>query len=62
VPPIAGGLEAARYVQERSVEAGVAYDAALVLEVLELQNEFLGSLGAVGDTVAEPGSEVGTDG
>lgn len=51
LPAVAGGVEAARFVQDRSVEAGVAYDGDLILEVLRLQNEYLASLGAIGDTV-----------
>jgi hypothetical protein len=50
-PPVAGGVEAARYVQERSLAAGVAYDGDLIIEVLRLQNEFLVSLGAVGEAI-----------
>lgn len=61
-PAVAGGVEAARYVQDRSIEAGVAYDAPLILEVLELQNEFLGSLGAVGDEVIDAGSRDDAEG
>jgi hypothetical protein len=52
-PPVAGGVEAAGYVQERSIEAGIAYDGSLILEVLRLQNDYLASLGAVGDVVAD---------
>ena len=53
VPLVAGGRDAARFVQDRSLEAGVAYDGELVMEVLRLQNDYLASLGAVGDTVAD---------
>jgi hypothetical protein len=63
--PVAGGIEAARYVQERSLEAGFAYDADLVFEVLSAQNAYLASLGAVGGAVDEdpaPGAGDGESG
>lgn len=50
--PVAGGITAARYVQDACLRAGFAYDADLVLEVLALQNEYLASLGAIADPVA----------
>ena len=50
-PAVAGGEDIARYVQERSIESGVAYDAELIFEVLDLQNRYLQSLGALGDHV-----------
>ena len=57
-PPVAAGLEAAAYVQEQALAAGYAYDGDLIIEVLELQAEYLASLGAVGDPVEEdPGRE-----
>lgn len=52
-PPVAGGLEAAQYVQDRSFEAGFAYDGDLILEVLKAQNEYLAALGALGSPVAD---------
>jgi hypothetical protein len=48
---VAGGLEAATYVQERGMSTGFAYDAEEILEVLQLQAEYLASLGAVGAEV-----------
>jgi len=56
--PVAGGIDAARYVQERSLEAGVAYDGDLIIEVLRLQNEFLASLGAVGEAIGPADGDV----
>lgn len=52
-PLVAGGVDAAVYVQDRSLEASFAYDGDLILEVLRLQNEYLASLGALGDPVEE---------
>ncbi len=52
-PLVAGGVDAAVYVQDRSLAAGFAYDGDLILEVLQLQNEYLASLGALGDPVEE---------
>lgn len=54
-PAVAGGLDAALYIQDRGVEAGVAYDGDLIVEVLGLQNEYLAALGAVGDVVDNGG-------
>ena len=63
-PPVAGGVEVARYVQDRSLEgAGIAYDGELILEVLRLQNDYFAVLGAVGDPVADDDNdpdEIGT--
>jgi hypothetical protein len=50
-PPVAGGAEAAEYVQARALEAGHPYDSALILEVLDLQTEYLVAIGAVGEPV-----------
>ena len=50
-PTVVGGINAARYVQERSVAAGTPYDGPVILEVLELQAEYLAAIGAVGEAV-----------
>lgn len=50
-PVVAGSVEAAQYVQDQSLAAGLAYDADLIFEVLALQADFLASIGAVGGAV-----------
>lgn len=50
-PPVAGGVAAARYVQDRCLSAGFAYDGPLILEVLAAQSEYLAGLGALGEPV-----------
>ena len=50
-PPIAGGIEAVTYVQERAMDGGFSYDGDLVVEVLALQNDYLRSLGAIGEEI-----------
>ena len=50
-PPVVASAECARYVQDRSLLEGHAYDGPVILEVLDLQAEYLGAIGAVGDTV-----------
>jgi hypothetical protein len=52
-PPVAGGVEAAEYVQARALEAGYGYDGAMILEVLDLQTQYLVAIGAVGEPVDE---------
>ncbi len=52
-PPVAGGADAAEYVQARALEAGHPYDGALIVEVLDLQTEYLVAIGAVGKPVDE---------
>lgn len=54
-PTVVGGINAARYAQEQLLAEGASYDGPLILEVLDLQAEYLHSLGAVGDPVG--GSE-----
>lgn len=51
-PPVVGGINAARYAQERLMDSGRPYDGPLVLEVLQRQAEYLVALGAVGDPVS----------
>ncbi len=53
-PAVAGSEEVAQYVQERSIESGVAYDADLIFEVLNLQNAYFARLGAIGEDVEGP--------
>ena len=56
---VVGGLDAARYAQEQAMAQGYPYDGALIIEVLDLQADYLASLGAVGDVVdAEEGREI----
>ncbi len=50
-PPVAGGVEAAEYVQARALDQGYSYDGAMIAEVLDLQTEYLVAIGAVGDPV-----------
>ena len=50
-PTVVAGINAARYVQERSLEEGAGYDGPAILDVLERQAEYLAALGAVGDRV-----------
>ncbi len=52
-PPVAGGVEAAEYVQAKALEAGYGYDGAMILEVLDLQTDYLVAIGAVGEPVDE---------
>ena len=52
-PPVAGGHAAARYVQDGSLALGFAYRADVIYEVLEIQNEYLAALGAVGVEVSD---------
>lgn len=49
--PVIGGLEAAEYAQQQSLEHGSGYDGAVILEVLDLQAAYLGALGAIGAPV-----------
>ncbi len=46
---VIGGLEAAQFAQEQAMAQGYAYDGALIIEVLDLQAEYLQTLGAVGE-------------
>ncbi len=48
---VVGGLEAAQYAQEQAMAQGYPYDGALIIEVLDLQAEYLAALGALGDPV-----------
>ena len=50
-PTVVAGINAARYVQERSLESGAPYDGPIILEVLQLQAEYLLAIGAIGETV-----------
>ena len=54
--PVVGGVESARYVQDRAYEAGHSYDPDVILEVLNLQGVYLVAIGAVGE-VAEGADE-----
>jgi hypothetical protein len=48
---VVGGMEAAQYTQDRALAQGFSYDAAMIIEVLDHQAEYLAGLGAVGDPV-----------
>ncbi len=50
---VVGGLDAAAYAQEKSYAQGYAYEPEVIFEVLDLQAEYLVTLGAVGDPVDE---------
>lgn len=50
-PPVAGGAEAAEYVQTEALAEGFSYDGPLIVEVLGLQTQYLAAIGAVGDPV-----------
>jgi hypothetical protein len=50
-PPVAGGADAAEYIQARALDQGHSYDGAMIMEVLGLQTEYLLAIGAVGDPV-----------
>jgi hypothetical protein len=50
-PAVVGGVEMAQFVQDRAMAAGHAYDAAAIFAVLDLQAEYLESIGAVGEPV-----------
>lgn len=47
VPVVVAGLDAARHAQERLYEQGHVYDGPLIVEVMELQAEYLAAIGAV---------------
>ena len=56
---VVGGLEAAQYAQHQAMAQGYPYDGALIIEVLDLQAEYLAGLGAIGDPVdAEEGRTI----
>ncbi len=44
---VVAGLEAARHAQERLYEQGHNYDGPLIVEVMELQAEYLAAIGAI---------------
>ena len=50
---VVAGLEAARHAQERLHEQGHSYDGHLIVEVMELQADYLAAIGAVAE-VAPP--------
>jgi hypothetical protein len=50
---VVGGLEAAQFAQEQAMAQGYPYDGSLIIEVLDLQADYLAVLGAVGDAVNE---------
>jgi hypothetical protein len=54
---IVAGFDAAAYAQDRAIEQGYGYEPAAIFEVLELQAEYLATLGAIGDRVDGEGSD-----
>ena len=50
-PPVIGGGEMSEYVQARALDDGHIYDGSLILEVLDLQSQYLAAIGAVGAPV-----------
>lgn len=61
-PPVAAGVDAARYVQDHALASGHAYDGDLILEVLRLQASFLETLGALGSPVEDEAGPVDAEG
>lgn len=56
---VVGGLEAAQFAQDQALAQGFSYDGDAIIEVLDLQAAYLGTLGAVGEPVsAEEGKEI----
>lgn len=56
---VVAGLEAARHAQERLTEQGHVYDGPLIVEVMELQAEYVAAIGAIaGAASAEDIAEV----
>lgn len=53
---VVAGLEAARHAQERLHERGFSYDGQFIVEVMELQAEYLAAIGAVAE--AAPQEEI----
>ena len=53
---VVGGIEAAAYAQERSIEQGYGYEPEMIFAVLELQADYLAELGAVGGPADDAGS------
>ena len=50
---VLGGDAAAAYVLEQTARQGYEYDPAIVAEVLQLQAEYMASIGAIADPVTE---------
>ncbi|MDK1026558.1 MAG: hypothetical protein QGM46_07710 [Actinomycetota bacterium] len=50
-PPIVGGEAAARFTQEKALEAGYPYEPAQIYGVMDLQAAYLEAIGAVGEVV-----------
>ena len=48
-PPVVGGDAAATFAQEKSYEAGYAYEPNQIFAVLDLQTSYLEAIGAIGD-------------
>jgi len=51
-PTVVAGINAARYCQAQALASGASYDGPVILEVLQLQAEYLLALGAIGDEVS----------
>ena len=52
-PVVLGGEQAVAYVLERTARQGFDYDPAVVGEVLQLQAEYMASIGAIAEPVAD---------
>jgi hypothetical protein len=55
-PAVVGGMDAAAYVQDRTVESGYSYEPEVIFEVLDRQADYLAAIGAVG-APAEAGAD-----
>lgn len=49
---VVAGLDAARHAQDRLYEQGHNYDGPLIVEVMELQAEYLAAIGAIAGTAS----------
>ena len=49
--PVVGSTEMAQFVQNEAFAAGYAYDASVIIAILDRQAEYLGSIGAIGGAV-----------
>lgn len=43
------GVDMGRYIQERAIDQGFAYEGTSIRAVLDLQAEYLAAIGAIGD-------------
>ena len=52
-PVVLGGDQAIEYVLERTARQGFDYEPAIVGEVLQLQAEYMASIGAIAEPVGD---------